>query len=414
MEAKDYTNIAGTPFQPFVEKQIEARKKLIAKEDRSSKDLLWLNNRNAWIRISSGTSVDDENQLFTEVGDTLSRKYILQAGLTDHSKVINQADNIFNLRGGLSPNGAYGIGGTKEFGYRPMPGLTSLSIKTGGKLGTLREATFEFTCYNLEQLTIMDALYMKLGFSILIEWGHIPYINNDGNLQVNPLPMDFYKLTSKEQLMEEIQKRRVIHSGNYDAMWGTIKNFSYSFGGNGEFKCKVDLVGAGDILESLKINQSGTVKKVSSKEEKEAIDKKEESPYPVIANQNLSFLNEVLFRIFTKDVTIESPEINWDYSNEYFNMINPYFKKLNISLESIDSYNANTDYLAKYGYQYSLINKSNTTKGNGGDNVSIPMILHPKRFYSKATLSYEVDDEDVNNKTTKKGLPQAYITLGHL
>jgi hypothetical protein len=331
MEAKDYTNIAGTPFQPFVDKQIEARKKLIAKEDRSSKDLLWLNNRNAWIRISSGTSVDDTNQLFTEVGDTLSRKYILQAGLTDHSKVSNQADNIFNLRGGLSPNGAYGIGGTKEFGYRPMPGLTGLSIKTGGKLGTLREATFEFTCYNLEQLTIMDALYMKLGFSVLIEWGHIPYINNDGNLQVNPLPMDFYKLTSKEQLMEEIQKRRVIHSGNYDAMWGTIKNFSYSFGGNGEFKCKVDLVGAGDILESLKINQSGTVGKVSSEEEKEAIDKKEESPYPVIANQNESFLNEVLFKIFTKDVTTESPEINWDYSNEYFNMINPYFKKLNIS-----------------------------------------------------------------------------------
>jgi hypothetical protein len=93
MEAKDYTNIAGTPFQPFVDKQIEARKKLIAKEDRSSKDLLWLNNKSAWIRVSSGTNVNDENQSFIEVGDTLSRKYILQAGLTDHSKVINEKDN---------------------------------------------------------------------------------------------------------------------------------------------------------------------------------------------------------------------------------------------------------------------------------------------------------------------------------
>lgn len=414
MEAKDYTNIAGTPFQPFVKNQIEARKKIVAKEDRSQKDLLWLNNRSSWIRISSGTDVDDENQLFTEVGSTLSRKYILQAGLTDHSKVINQADNIFKLREGLGDNGAYGIGGTKEFGFRPMPGLTSLSIKTGGKLGTLREATFEFTCYNLEQLTIMDALYMKLGFSVLIEWGHIPYIDNDGNLRVNPQPMDFYGLNSKEQLMQEIQKRRVLHAGNYDAMWGTVKNFSYSFGGNGEFKCKVDLVGAGDILESLKINQSGTAGTAASEEEKEAKAEKIDSPYPVIANQNLSFLNEVLFKIFTKDVTTESPEINWDYSNEYFSMINPYLKKLNIYLESMDSYNANTDYLAKYGYQYSLINKSNTTQGNGGSNVRIPVILYPKRFYSKATLSYQVDGEDVNNETDEKGLPQAYITLGHL
>jgi hypothetical protein len=413
MEAKDYTNIAGTPFQPFVKNQIEARKKLIAKENRSPKDLLWLNNKSAWIRISSGTNVDDENSLFTEVGDTLSRKYILQAGLTDHSKVINQADNIFKLREGLGDNGAYGIGGTKEFGFRPMPGLTGLSIKTGGKLGTLREATFEFTCYNLEQLTIMDALYMKLGFSVLIEWGHIPYVDNNGVLQNTPSPMDFYGLNSKEQLMEEIQKKRVSHSGNYDAMWGTIKNFSYSFGNNGEFKCKVDLVGAGDVLESLKINQSGTAG-VTTTEEKETSTNSIESPYPVIANHNLSFLNEVLFKIFTKDVTSSSPEINWDYSNEYFNMINPYFKKLNIFLESIGSYNTNTDYLAKYGYQYSLINKSNTAQGNGGDNVSIPIILHPKRFYSKATLSYQIDDEDVDNDVTEKGLPQAYITLGHL
>jgi hypothetical protein len=69
-----------------------------------------------------------------------------------------------------------------------MPGLTSLSIKTGGKLGTLREATFEFTCYNKKQLDIMSALYMRLGFSVLVEWGHIPYINNTGQLETNPTP----------------------------------------------------------------------------------------------------------------------------------------------------------------------------------------------------------------------------------
>lgn len=413
MEAKDYTNIAGSPFQPFVKKQIEIRKNLISKEDRTAKDLLWLNNRNAWIRISSGTNVEDNNPYFIEVGDTLSRKYILQAGLTDHSKVIDQSDNIFKLREGLNNNGAYGIGGTQDFGYRPMPGLTGLSIKTGGKLGTLREATFEFTCYNLEQLNIMEALYMKLGFSVLIEWGHIPYIDNNGNLQSTPIPMDFYGINSKEQLMEEIQKKRVYHAGNYDAMWGTVKNFSYSFEGNGEFKCKVDLVGAGDVLESLKINQSGTTGESLEKDKKEEIS---DSPYSTIADANKSLLNEVLYKIFTKDIKAESTNstLKWDFSTEYYALINPYFKKLNISLESIESYNSNTDFLAKYGYQYSIINKSNTSKGNGGNNINIPLIKKPLSFYSKAILGYDIDDAGVDNDIKEKGLPQVYITLGHL
>jgi hypothetical protein len=421
MEAKDYTNIAGTPFQQFVKDQIELRVEVVSKENRSPSDLLWLNNRNSWIRISSGTDVDDNNNIFpNEKGNILSKKYLLQAGLTDHTGGATS----YKLRSGINgPNKAYSIGGT-EFGFKPMPGLENLSVKTGGKLGTLREATIEFTCYNIEQLNIMDALYMKLGFSILIEWGHIPYLDNKTKkLETNPFPLEFYGIKTKEELMEKIQKNRVRHSGNYDAMWGTVKNFSYSFEGNGEFKCKVDLVGAGDILESLKINQSGTAGTPASEDEKKAKAEKIDSPYPVIANQNLSFLNEVLFKIFIKDVTLSLEEkinpfsfseINWDYSNEYFKMINPYFKKLNIYLESMDSYNANTDYLAKYGYQYSLINKSNTAQGNGGNDVNIPVILHPKRFYSKTTLSYQVDGEDVDTDVTAKGLPQAYITLGHL
>jgi len=126
MEAKDYTNIAGSPFQPFVKKQIEERKKLVSKNNKTNSDNLWLNNKSAWIRISSNTNVLNENQNFTETGDTLSRRYILQAGLTDHSVVKNQNDAIFTLREGLGPNGAYGLGGVKDFGYRPMPGLTSL------------------------------------------------------------------------------------------------------------------------------------------------------------------------------------------------------------------------------------------------------------------------------------------------
>jgi hypothetical protein len=416
MESKNYTNIAGSAFQPFVNKQLEIRKSVISKEDRTSSDLQWLTNRNLWIRISSGTNIDQDNTLFSERGDTLSRRYILQAGLTDHSKVIDQADNIFRLRSGIGPDGAYGLGGTEQFGFRPMPGLEGLSIKTGGKLGTLREATFEFTCYNIEQLNIMDALYMKLGFSILIEWGHIPFLDNDGVLVKNPQPMDFYGVQDKEELMADIQKRRVLHSGNYDAMWGTVKNFSYSFEGNGQFKCKVDIVGAGDILESLKINQSGTA-------QAEAKSPPSGSSYPVVANQNLSLLNEALFKIFDKEYeptnSTGASKIKIDFSTSYFTTINPYYKKLDIYLESlgttnISSYNNNTNELAKYGYQYSLINSSSSKLGNGGENINIPLIQYPTYFYSKVIMDYEINKGEESKDSEEEGLPQVYITLGNL
>jgi hypothetical protein len=417
MEAKDYTNIAGSPFQPFVKKQIEERKKLVSKENRTNSDTQWLSNKSAWIRISSNANVLDENSNFIERGDTLSRKYILQAGLTDHSVVTNQNDAIFTLREGLGPNGAYGIGGTKDFGYRPMPGLTSLSIKTGGKLGTLREASFEFTCYNMEQLTIMDALYMKLGFSVLIEWGHIPYIKNNysstNKIENIPQPMDFYGIDTKDVLMKTIQTKRVDHAGNYDAMWGTVKNFSYSFEGNGTFVCKVDLVGAGDVLESLKINQSGnttaaTIVSASSEE------KIPETPYPVVANSNLSLLNQALYNIYIKNLEEADYDVYIDNSVNYFNMLRPFLKKREINIGS-GNYTTNTPILAQKGFQFSLLTGLNESSGNGGDSINIPFIPDPISFYSRLVMGYEIDgEESTGTSKNEKGLEQVYITLGHL
>jgi hypothetical protein len=390
MEAKDYTNIAGTPFQPYVNDQIEIRKEIVNKETRSQSELLWLTNRNSWIRISSGVDVKDDNPYFlNERGNILSKKYILQAGLVDHTG----GNTSYKLRSGIGSNDAYGIGGT-DFGYKPMPGLENLSIKTGGRLGTLREATFDFTCYNMEQLDIMNALYMKLGFSVLIEWGHIPYIDNKTKkLETNPFPLEFYGIKTKEQLMADIQTKRVDHSGNYDAMWGTVKNFSYAFGENGEFKCKVDLVGAGDILESLKINQSGNTEKSKTSEG--------ESPYPVVADANKSLLNEALYLYYNY--------ANEATSNPYIikDLLNTYFKKLNIKFEDFSQ----NDNLIKKGFHYSLLSKLN--ENNGGTVVNIPDIFSPEYYFSKFKLDLTIDGEgDESDNSTPS--TQVYITLGHL
>jgi len=422
-EYKDYTNIAGTPFQPYVTKQIEKRKELIKKENRSSSDLQWLTNKNVWIRISSGADVDEDNSNFDDLGEVkgqkLARKYILQGGLFKDTSIINNSGNtqdIKELRAGIGPDGAYGIGGN-DFGYRPMPGLTSLSIKTGGKLGTLREATIEFTCYNKKQLDIMSALYMRLGFSVLVEWGHIPYINNTGQLETKPKPLPFFKnanqagINDKEELMEQIQKNRVLHSGNYDALWGTIKNFTYSLEDNGTFKCQVQLVGAGDILESLKINQSSNTKD-------EQIGNDNPTIYATIATKEKSDLNKALYEYYIAVQDIDTESYNINASSKFLTLVEKYLKpNLGISFYL----NGNTydwkknNELQRKGYHFSLIPKLNTIQGNGSTQLTeIPDIKNPQYFFSRLIVGYEINDKEINNDINEPGLEQAYITLGHL
>lgn len=416
---KDYTNIAGTPFQPYVGRQIEKRKELIAKNDRSSSDLQWLTNKNAWIRISSGTDVEITNQNFTSDlhCQGLAQKYILQSGLTQQRWNIDNTIT-YSSRSGIGEDGAYGIGGT-DFGYRPMPGLTNLSIKTGGKLGTLREASFDFTCYNMKQLDIMSSLYMRLGFGVLIEWGHTPYIINEGGLEKNPIPLTFFEIPDKEDLMKQIQTKRVLHSGNYDALWGTVKNFSYSLEDNGTFKCQVQLVGAGDILESLKINQSGREKT----EEEDNTNSEPESIYATVSDKNKSLLNRALYEYFEKVVNEEIKSFKAEASTTFLSIVEKYLKpkldiNFNINIKDNEISWFRNQPLQRKGYHFSLL--TNLNEDNGGDKgcldkIEIPDIPNPQYFFSRLIVGYLIDGvKKVKNDITKPGLEQAYITLGHL
>jgi len=404
----DYTNIAGSPFQSYVATQIEKRKTLINKDYRSSSELNWLSNKNVWIRISSGANVKPENKRYQGLeGDALSKKYILQGGVLSHPD-----KDTYTLRSGIGPDGAYGIGGT-DFGLVPMPGLIDISIKTGGKLGTLKETTFNFVCHNIEQLNIMEALYMKLGFGVLVEWGHTYYIDNDTeSIQSNPLPLPFYGIHTKEDLMEKIAANRKKYSGNYDASWGTIKNFSYTLDGNGRFKCQVQLVGAGDILESLKVNLSGefkndAIKNVASNNANTS------SMYPVVSDANLSLLNSALFNIYQNNV-INQDNIAGslvDFNETYKEWLDYILSTDNISVTNF----SNNPEIVRKGYNFRLLTIPGMDKSHTGNLDSVVPEIIPEKFFARFIAGYEIDGEGLNsNDDTKPGLEQVYITLGHL
>ena len=278
--ATKYKNIVGSAFLPHIKKQFETRSSLVKKKTRSNSDIQYLTNRNAWFRLSSsaettnfippkaipnpygpqeeGVTPRDEiekqnlenlENFNNSFSGGSAKNNVLQGGT-----IISGNNDSTTLRKGF--NQTYKKGPTDDLGLKPMPGITGITIGTGGKWQTLMQADVEIICYDLDQLNEMSKLYMSLGVTCFLEWGHIPYLDNSGILKNTNPNLDFFGEKDKNQLIKSIAKQREKTGGNYDGFVGTVYNFSYQGDKDGAFMCKVQLMGAGGMVESLKINTS--------------------------------------------------------------------------------------------------------------------------------------------------------------
>lgn len=275
-------NLIGEPFEDYVNKQIKRRQKIQGESNRSLDEIQYLSNRNAWIKLASGVSISSSrmdllkkngNALITDAnittGQDLAQNYVLFNGLTEFSPNfigVDQEITEFNQqqRAGVrglanNPNPAYGVGGT-DFGYSPMPGITDMEFRCLGR-GSIKKATLNIKAHNRDQFDIIDVLYLRLGYSVFIEWGYDKYIDNSGNLQqMNETLIDGefwrdkYADTDYSLWLPQIEKRRRETGGNYDGAFGTISNFSWDFASDGTYNIKVEIISLGDIIESLRVN----------------------------------------------------------------------------------------------------------------------------------------------------------------
>jgi putative chitinase len=238
-------NLIGEGFPSFVVSQIEKRQSIYGSINRSNAQLEYLNNRNGWCKLVSSVNIDTPLRGITDTGNELARKYVLFNGTSPTTTGI----------GGLS---GYGLGGT-QFGINPMPGITSAEIKTEN-MGSLKSATIQIKANNRNQFDIIDILYMRLGYSVLLEWGNSNYFNNDGSYESsNPHSLSNSFIngstgTEYQDIFNTINERRKASCGNYDAIVGKVVNFTWSFEKDGTYNCTVMVKSMGDILESLKSN----------------------------------------------------------------------------------------------------------------------------------------------------------------
>ena len=267
-------NVKGGPFEDWVTNQIEQREISLGKgSGENPKDLLYQQSKTPWLRLASSvnikatTSYGTLDRLLTLPGINRSeiegiqaaRNFILQGGavsLKENSlgfSLDGETNSDINLNSGLNTtaqftsnannlSGAYGWGGTTERG--------------------------------LVQFALVDALYMRPGYTLLLEFGWSAYLQT--NDQDRLLTGDEVKLETSDpfftpalslllnpenksqrnqyKIIQKIKEERKRTSGNYEAVFGKIVNFKWSIDPDGSYNCAVDLRGLGEVIESLKIN----------------------------------------------------------------------------------------------------------------------------------------------------------------
>ena len=218
-------SIIGESINNSVSSQISIRQYLHGKQTRNKSDISVLSNNNAWLKLASSVRVigqtvsekcgEEYNEesiptynpttgKFEELESNISagEQKLRDIGLDNTSKFTgNQLARkaiLFNTLSELSPDGgntyinrsgvsktnslwnnsSYGLGGT-DFGLVPSPGLISAKIDCKNR-GSIREATIELKAYNKFQFELIELLYLKLGYTMLLEWGWSKYVDNSG------------------------------------------------------------------------------------------------------------------------------------------------------------------------------------------------------------------------------------------
>ena len=244
------TPLLGAPFKLEVQRQLQVRSLKRASQNLTDKDLAVQHGSTGWARISSGVIIDND--------PTAAENNILQGG------VLNKINKGFDQSGNDSTyTKSSNIDQSSNLGFRPIPGVESIEIVTKNDTGTLRKTDVAFKVNSLEQLETFEKLYLRPGFTLLLEYGHSAYYDNQENIISDvPSVVDFFKAKNREDIAKKIEEIKRASDYNYDAVLGFGMNFQYSFNMDGGYDCSFYIVSAGSILESIRILSAGDVKNI--------------------------------------------------------------------------------------------------------------------------------------------------------
>ena len=214
------------------------------------------------------------------IGSGLSQKCILLGVPSSYTRDDNGNYTQTPIAGALGVSGApfgttpnqfssaYGWGYNKNGilngrGYVPPPGITSVDFEYKND-GALAQATINIKAFSPEQFAIIDILYMRPGFTVLLEFGHSVYLDNKGKIthldtsSTGPFDYLFDQSDSTSstkptysQMAKLIREEKATKNGNYEGFFGRITKFNWKFSNDGSYNITVKLTGTGDVINSL-------------------------------------------------------------------------------------------------------------------------------------------------------------------
>jgi hypothetical protein len=271
-------SIVGQDIRNYVVKQINIRQKAHGsgiEKERTLEELTYLNSQTAWIKLASGVSVTKEKLTsigFNETdstnlsGNNLAKKFILFNG-TSQLTDPGSSDSYSLQPIEYQPPIPSGYNSSPDYGIFPMAGIISLNVKSLNR-GSLKKATLKLKVQDRQQLSVIDILYLRLGYTVLLEWGNSVFLDNDkGNLEkvqdtILEQKNKFFPSSNNNQIasipytevLTTIDKQREKYSANYDGMLCKVSNFSWTFNNDGSYDVDLTLISWGDVIESLKTN----------------------------------------------------------------------------------------------------------------------------------------------------------------
>ena len=400
-------NIVGKDHLDYVKSQITTRQEILGKSTRDSEDITWMSGKDSWVRLMSSVDIADEyvvkynttekkDELILNSGSEfrnqylnisgyggpqLSQENILQGGTLNYNTPKFGVSNVLES----SPNNDknYGFGGG-EFGLKPMPGITGFSSNTYNK-GSLRKAQLTIVAHNTNQFNYLESLYLRLGYTMLLEWGNskYPITNEDGSTRYST-SSDIASLSLKNEFLytydkgssyfyTRIEELRKQSQGNYDGFLGRVENFSWEFTKEGAYNITLDLISIGSVIESLKLNTNSdsilyTIPSGSSVNSTD-----EDRP------TSLEVAIDILTNTYTTKTTEEIKDLTKEsgYRFEKHTIINPIKKQLTTE----EATSLGTD---KYFYE----DIKSITSSNGTNEVET-RVMSCNASYGEDTIDYK-------------------------
>lgn len=297
----------GEPISSEVSNQVQTLQNLVGRKVTDGVGVeeitYYMNAKTPWIKLTStiafdaGEDGEEIRRFFGKEGNDLAKENVL---FNLDPKQTNP-----DLPAASEVSALYGV--------RPRPGITNMSIKSHNRFGSLRTATVNFTVFSPEQMEIMELLYMRPGFSVLLEFGHSVNISQvksdstpstmqetdlsfenelktrffDGNVNTESLlnevavvadtigyevnntsvGVDLFNQDTppnSDAIIKLINQKRIENNYAYDAVFGLVKNFNWTVRPDGGYDCTTSIVSKGEIIESLTVDVSPLISQIGS------------------------------------------------------------------------------------------------------------------------------------------------------